>query len=423
MLDGITPATFFLSNSTAQGMLNTLASSSRYKTGREVRTPHGFATEIILFPPNAWVRAADGFNGCGKEEWVKIARDVLWPAVGKDIEIRVPHGDVFALGRAIPDTFTILVWSTPFETARLPRTPDRIWDIPVDLPTHPFQPSGEGECIFDEAGWPVAELFPNALYIHHDLAHHGSANEFAIFRRLLLEVVRLMTTPRTEEDKAKARRIMEELQARFRATYIKECSARFEKILASTKEAIQKGEAKVTELQRQLVIAIRETRGSARKLDQLLASNAALDEKHGTEFDKLSRLPKVRSVQARSGVVSVFTDVLYCVDPRTKKRHEIGAFRIDIHVGGEENCVRWFNLTRRISGNQAPHVFAEGRACFGNSAEIFAELIADYEFAAAAMVAIQFVESVNVDDSAGRHISDWPLAPEESAVPAPVATA
>jgi len=38
------------------------------------------------------------------------------------------------------------------------------------------------------------------------------------------------------------------------------------------------------------------------------------------------------------------------------------------------------------------------------------QLIADYEFAALAMIAIQFIENVDVDDSAGSFIRNWPVA-------------
>ena len=58
----------------------------------------------------------------------------------------------------------------------------------------------------------------------------------------------------------------------------------------------------------------------------------------------------------------------------------------------------------------APHVFHNGRPCLGNMTEVIPELVANYEFAALAMVAIQFIESVNVNDSAGMHINKWPVA-------------
>jgi hypothetical protein len=140
-------------------------------------------------------------------------------------------------------------------------------------------------------------------------------------------------------------------------------------------------------------------------------------EKYGQEFDRLLAVPKVLDVQGGSGVIKVFTDTLYCIDPRTNQRHEIGKFRIEIFTNCANGGVRWYNLSHKVQGywgqSQAPHINNEGGACYGNTAEIWPELIGNYEFAAAAMVAIQFVESVNIDDPAGKYIDQWPLAAEE----------
>ncbi|MCK5085666.1 hypothetical protein KAK05_03070, partial [Candidatus Parcubacteria bacterium] len=137
-------------------------------------------------------------------------------------------------------------------------------------------------------------------------------------------------------------------------------------------------------------------------------------EKYALEFDKLMGSRGVTNIEVDDKKIKVFTDTLYCTDPRTDILHEIGEFRIEISFNGKEDCVRWFNLTRNIDGNksnmQAPHVFKNGKACLGNAAEIFPELIANFEFAAVALVAIQFIESVNTDDSAGKHIDSWPIA-------------
>lgn len=208
--------------------------------------------------------------------------------------------------------------------------------------------------------------------------------------------------------------VVEEARKKAKEAYVTECSKRFTKTVEGTKKAIETGEDKVRKLTEDLVRTQRELNGSRRKLEQLETCKGGELEKYAKEFDKFLTIPKVKNVEAGDGVVKVFTDTLYCVDPRTKVRHEIGAFRIEIYTNGANNGVRWFNLTRRVDGHSdkmhAPHVFSEGNACFGNTAESFAELIGSYEFAACAMLAIQFVESVNVDDTAGRHIDKWPVA-------------
>ena len=205
-----------------------------------------------------------------------------------------------------------------------------------------------------------------------------------------------------------------EIRRRSREAYVNECSRRFDKTVTGTKDAIERGHADVRRLQEELVRRIRETTGAERKLVQLEASRPSATDGYGKEFDKLLAVPKIRDVQIADGVVKVFTDVLFCTDPRTKVKHEIGAFRIEIFTNGGD--VRWYNLTRKVRGYErwgecnAPHVNSRGEACLGTMAEIIPELVGNYEFAALAMVAIQFVESVNTADDAGKHIDKWPLA-------------
>jgi len=276
------------------------------------------------------------------------------------------------------------------------------------------RPSGEGLLIEDDAGNQVGELIGDSLYIHYPLSASADLrlswdgkSVSVLFRKILEETITIMTaTP--EEKAAREEDRRQKRRAASREAYMKACARRIEKTIEGTKRAIKDNETRVNQLQEELVKCIREGNGARRKLEQLEASNAGVEEGYGKEFDNLLEVDKVRDVRIEEGAIEVFTDILYCVDPRSKKKHEIGAFRIEVGLNGQ---VRWFNLTRKINGHDAPHVFSgDGSACLGNMHEILPELVANYEFAALAMVAIQFIESVNTDDSAGKHISDWPVA-------------
>jgi len=355
----------------------------------------------------------ESWNGKQSEEFAQITEQVLLPVVRKDVFLHVPHKRTRL---PVDSNFHIWIWSAASDSASI-KPPAEMWEVKVDCRDPGFTPSGQGIEICDDSGWPVAEIVGgNNLYIFHDICHHGGDSELAIYRRLLEEVVAELTL--TPEEKAKRqRKLKEEKRRRSRELYIQECSKRFRKTLEGTREKISEGECEIEELQKRLVRKIREVNGARRKLEQLQSCQGGELEKYGKEFDKLLEVPKVRDVQVVSGVIKVFTDTLYCTDSRTKRIHEIGRFRIEIYTDGANNGVRWFNLTRKVYENgfnekcNAPHVNGAGKACWGNTAEIFAELIANYEFAAVAMVAIQFVETVNVEDSAGKCIDRWPLAP------------
>lgn len=140
------------------------------------------------------------------------------------------------------------------------------------------------------------------------------------------------------------------------------------------------------------------------------------DEQYGLEFDKLASLPKVRDIAVANDFINVFTETLFCKNPQTGKTYEIGQFRIQLPVDGNTTNLRWHNETRRVNAYSekmhAPHVFPDGHACLGNASQAVAELTAAYEFAALAMLAIQFVETVNLNDAAGKHLDKWPVVEE-----------
>lgn len=206
----------------------------------------------------------------------------------------------------------------------------------------------------------------------------------------------------------------ETIASESRANYIKEVSKRFTRNLSETKKNIDRGQNEIQKLQADLVRKIREVQGLETKLTQIQSCEGVEMEKFGREYDMLLQVPKVQSVEVSDGVIKVFTDMIYCQDDRNNLWHEIGEFRIEIYTSGSNNGVRWFNLTGKREGSgygtHAPHVNENGNACLGNTSSTFPELIGSYEFAAVAMLAIEFVSSCNTSDSAGQNINKFPLA-------------
>lgn len=356
--------------------------------------------------PEAIVEVAK-WDGAAQEKFCAIAKEILGP-VRPRIVINVPHGT--STPPVTDGRFWVHVWSAAQGgTHRAKNSPEKIWGLRVDCRDAGF--SALGDLTVESDGYTVAEIVGENLYVFHDAVHHGGEDELKIFKKILEEAVLLLAS--SPEERAEIRKKQAELRrVASRTLYVKECGRRFEKTVAGTREAVTRGHADVESLQQQLVRRIRETRGAERKLEQMLGTRGGEEAKYASEFDKLVATRKVRDVVAEGGVIKVFTDTLYCTDPRSGKRHEIGAFRIEIQT--DRGDVRWFNLTRQVKGYkegmQAPHVWSEGNACLGTAAEILPQLIGAYEFAAAAMVAIQFVESVNTDDRAGEHINRWPEA-------------
>lgn len=359
---------------------------------------------------NSKVKTKD-WNGDNRNTFREITKRILFPVVKKNITISVPHGNTISPSTE-DDHFHIWIWSSPNGEAS-GKVPEKIWRKSVACRDNGFLPSGQGISIEDEeTGWVVAELVGDNLYIHHDICHHGKDSEKEIFSIVLEKVVEELSISEKEREKREKEKVKRRLELQ-KTFYVKECSKRLEQTLQSVREKIRNGEENIKQLQKDIVHNIREVTFARRRLEQLQKNNGL--EEYGLEFDKLKTVKGVKDVLVTDGVIKVFTNTLFCTDPRTDILHDIGAFRIEIYTDGSKNGVRWFNLNRQVYGYndrkmQAPHVFKDGHACMGNTEEIFPELIANYEFAAVAMVAIQFIESVNVDDAAGKFIDRWPKA-------------
>ena len=167
---------------------------------------------------------------------------------------------------------------------------------------------------------------------------------------------------------------------------------------------------------------------SIKKEEILVRGSAGDDEKLQSkiikQIDLVRKIPQITNLKFDpSGTMTVSTSMIDCVNSSTGDVHEIGEFDIEFRlcefrndVHSEPNYIKWNNKTRLVDGYEddmhAPHIFASGSACMGNSQFTFYELMKDFELAAAVGLAISFVENANLDDEAGAHLDSWPLKGE-----------
>jgi len=130
----------------------------------------------------------ESWDGKAQERFVEVVKTVLCPLLG-EVVIHVPHGNNDA---TVNDgLFHIFIWSSP-RGSKSTTVPESIWGTEVDCTDEGFTSTGEGVSINDES-YCVAELIGHNLFVHHDLVHHGTDNEVAIFSRLMSEVIDVMS--------------------------------------------------------------------------------------------------------------------------------------------------------------------------------------------------------------------------------------
>ena len=335
----------------------------------------------------------------------EIIQALLIPYIQMNVEVSVRSHYVDRLNTRT-DLFQVHVHSSAHGGTYGDAPPAKVFGITLNGGRGSFTSSLNGTPILDEeSGEEVGEIINNNLFIFPNVLEEVCASSTEIFKKFLVKAVEIMKSP-LDSAEMKAR---EEEFSRNR--YVSILQSKKKVILTNTLERIKVLNTRVNNLRSQLIEEIRK-KNAEESLKSQLEVLMIEDEKgrdiYEKQFKQLYDIYKVKRVMIRGTTLAVETDTLFCTDPRSKILHEIGRFNIKINTS--TGAIRWSNLDRNVEGMQAPHVFEDGHACMGNSEEIFSDLISKFELPTAIMMAINFVESVNVDDGAGTKIRAWPRA-------------
>ncbi|MDR2541616.1 MAG: hypothetical protein LBD11_07885 [Candidatus Peribacteria bacterium] len=301
------------------------------------------------------------------------------------------------------------------------RLPLSLWGFPLQasqrkscLPT-----GGEVICYEDVALAEIVEGFH--VYILFDLFSGDVNVANQILKEILIQAMLFIYPDGIKELEASTisleqflnEEMKDEVLSHLKESYCTHYLTETKKYLSGHRislDDLQKEKEKVQEKERQVSLLVQRTQGDLSSDLELL----------GQEFENLFFAPNILDVTFREDeVLEVYTDTLYCTDPRTNILHEIGRFKIvfDKKQIREDNHkeVLWFNQTQKVRAwderlMMAPHVFSDGHACLGNMEKAFADLLSNREYFAAMLMAIKFIESVNVSDIAGKCINHWPQA-------------
>lgn len=360
------------------------------------------------------------WNGENRSQFIQATRDHLLSNLKtkKTVQVHVPHRKI--LSPFTDDLYHVIIWSSPKEGKTL-KPPVKIFGVPTKCRDQAHQPSNQGYIVFDtETNYSPAEIVGQNIYIHHDICHDGADEELRLYRLIMKEAARILNLAPKERKQAEADRKTELSQVK-RNSYIKICAGRFEKELTEVSIQVHRLRKETAQLEQQLLQKIRDGRFFEARLGRMQLDKQEAMTVYGQEYDRLLEHPQIIETDFDSESLIVFTNTILCLDSRTNYVHEIGDFKINLYFTPKEgsHCIRWTNLTRtqvwdrgedKWFEGHAPHIFSSGYACMGNYQKEFPRLIANLEMATAAIMAIRFPESANVNDAYGKKIKYWPLA-------------
>ena len=344
-----------------------------------------------------------------------LAHSILHPVVKHPISIDVPHG-VNATPNADPSVFVIHVYSS----ARTGATATR-WDLPEDLNSlFGVRLSDESICrdgldvdeweegvqLRTPEGFSFGQFDANNLYIFTDLVHVGNKDEMAIWAELMKYVVTNFARtagPNHEE---------------MRARYVEVAAKRNQAVLVKMKREAEESQAEVQRMSASLgQLCIKRDKlfkELKRSEEDTVSDNASL----AREYDNIVKMPFIKKVRLTGNVMTVFTDMIFVTDPRSKKEHEIGIFKVSFDL--DRVITTLLNQTRQVvayEGKQMhhPHIFPNGTPCLGSLEESLPMLLREFRLCDAVGLIYGYLCTVNVDDGAGKHVSKWPLSEAQKA--------
>ena len=140
-------------------------------------------------------------------------------------------------------------------------------------------------------------------------------------------------------------------------------------------------------------------------------------------LSSIEAIDKISSVKSSSGcdfigegIIKVYTNTIYVNSQR--RRYLLGEYEITLNFLTQKVSFKNLNTELRRqshwgSGCHHPHVSSDGSACLGNIKEDIKEALKAYNFQHAVLLAVSFLRNVNINDTAGKRIVNWPMVDDE----------
>lgn len=370
----------------------------------------GAPTWEVGDPPRQVKVLWDSWPGRKQARLRDHAAEILLGVVQKDIVIHEPLG---RYREPIEDgLFHIHIRSTAADHGTT-EAPMVMWRHQIWTLEEGFVAPEIGDPISSPEGFIVAELVgDNNLYIFIDIGEEGEKGEQEVFLEILRKTLEILQIPLADrQQQAQERRI--ENRSRSRTNFMNSVTTRLGVATAAAEAKFADATALADSIFSELIVRGHEAHVMALEATHLERKLTERRERALAQYDEMVAHPQVLRVEILEDRIEVFTrGPLVATDPKTGIRHSIGTFGIAVYLNGENDCVNWFNQTQTVDGielgMQAPNVRSDGTAWRPKDAEVFVDLIAEGEFAAAVAVAIQYIENPNTETIASEFIKNWP---------------
>jgi hypothetical protein len=311
------------------------------------------------------------------------------------------------------NSFIIRIGWSDFYNSYVEKLPETLCGIKLKETNRIIVSSGTGVPIIDpETGITIAEIYGKSLDI---LIQNIDTTQGTIIKTILQQFKDILMM--SDMDKlviveSRSKILRDLMQQKF----IVLLNAKRGELMTQHRKDADVLEAKTRELQSALIQTIRDYDQHRLIIDSFKDDTGTFTKKASRELEIISKNKNVIKYTFSDNKIVVTTHDIYCTNPKTKIVHYIGMFNITLNLNPSKHeegasIVKFENLhgVNKKCGHHAPHVFGNGSACLGNISTALPQLIAKCEFALAVDLCIQFLQSVNIEDSAGRNLVHFPI--------------
>lgn len=363
---------------------------------------------------------SSGFHN-GDNDFKKVVAIVDETLAGvisaEQVAVCAPHSKPVELKNK-PGVFQLVLWSTVGgEITKLHNITNSIYGYHGVYKNGIYAPNGAGVAISSPEGDIIAEYFPeyNTLMTLFDACHFSSdyRETEQVLGALLEEFVNVYyerpdgikyTKEQLEERRAKARA---EAQQKAIVSMLDKMT---ESKIKGIKDNIRRNDETLVQYKAEVIRMSKEKTHLESQLTSLSANSEETRAKIMDEFNKILDIKGIVKFEIDSDKLAFYTDTIYM--PVNGARYLAGKYKILVNPNNSE--VRFQNLTpenmrRSYWGEKCmhPHISDSGNACLGNASEILMQLIIQNEWSGLAMMLIAYLESVNLNDGAGRFYVNW----------------
>jgi hypothetical protein len=297
---------------------------------------------------------------------------------------------------------------------------DTVFDEPITINgiensyTRYHSPLGDGTLILGDQGLIIAEWRESTweLNILFDVFNvTNPAEAVNVFEFIMKEFERLVLYPKTFENSWKHTQNKSALTSRF----LDKMKKQRETLIKSDMDAVTNYERKIDELKRSIKSYTDTLYQKRRQVAAEQQNIANIGDTLLKDLNLIIAHEKISDLQIKDGKFTVFTNPLN-IYADTGKVYYGGKYKIELEP--ENADVRFFgdNPRQGYWTDRDPHPHVDGKngeACLGNVSSTIAELCSQMQIYALSLVCIDFLESANTSDAAGRNVTHWDEVDED----------